>query len=75
MDGHLYTAHGGVAATLLDEAMGNVGGIHKTPGRSIFTAFMHVNYKKPAAHAQYSDDQGEARSEISRAKVIRQSDP
>jgi acyl-coenzyme A thioesterase THEM4 len=47
MDGHLHTAHGGVAATLLDEAMGTVGGIHKTPGKSIFTAFMHVDYKKP----------------------------
>jgi thioesterase superfamily protein 4 len=47
MDGHLHTAHGGVAATLLDEAMGTVAGIHKTPGRSIFTAFMHVDYKKP----------------------------
>jgi acyl-coenzyme A thioesterase THEM4 len=47
MDGHLHTAHGGVAATLLDEAMGIVGLIHKTPGKSIFTAFMHVDYKKP----------------------------
>src|SRR5271156_6118534 len=47
MDGHLRTAHSGVAATLLDETMGTVGGIHKTPGKSIFTAFMHVDYKKP----------------------------
>lgn len=28
MDGHLHTAHGGVAATLLDEAMGTIGGIY-----------------------------------------------
>jgi thioesterase superfamily protein 4 len=47
MDGHLHTAHGGVAATLLDEAMGMLAGIHKQPGRSIFTAYMHVDYKKP----------------------------
>lgn len=47
MNGHLHTAHGGVAATLLDEAMGIVAVIHKTPGRLVFTAFMHVDYKKP----------------------------
>ena len=47
LDGHLHTAHGGVAATLLDEAMGTVAGNHKTPSKSIFTAFMHVDYKKP----------------------------
>jgi hypothetical protein len=47
MDGHLHTAHGGVAATLLDEAMGTIGGIHKSPGKATFTAFMHVGYKKP----------------------------
>ena len=47
MDGHLHTAHGGVAATLLDEAAGNVAGIHKMPGKSIFTAFLHIDYKKP----------------------------
>lgn len=47
LDGHLHTAHGGVAATLLDEAMGIIGGIHKTPGKAIFTAFIHVDYKKP----------------------------
>jgi thioesterase superfamily protein 4 len=47
MDGHLHTAHGGVAATLLDEAMGTLAGIHKEPGKSIFTAYMRVDYKKP----------------------------
>jgi thioesterase superfamily protein 4 len=47
MDGHLNTAHGGVAATLLDEAMGSLAGIHKEPGKSIFTAYMRVDYKKP----------------------------
>jgi acyl-coenzyme A thioesterase THEM4 len=47
LDGHLHTAHGGVAAALLDEAMGTVGGIHKTRGKSQFTAFLHVNYRKP----------------------------
>lgn len=47
MDGHLHTAHGGVAATLLDEAMGTLAGIHKTPGKPIFTAFIHVDYKNP----------------------------
>jgi acyl-coenzyme A thioesterase THEM4 len=47
MDGHLHTAHGGVSATLLDEAMGTLAGIHKEPGKAIFTAYMHVDYKKP----------------------------
>lgn len=47
MDGHLHTAHGGVAATLLDEALGTLAGIHKTPGKSIYTAFLHVDYRKP----------------------------
>lgn len=47
LDGHLHTAHGGVAAALLDEAMGTVGGIHKTRGKSQFTAYLHVNYRKP----------------------------
>lgn len=47
MDGHLHTAHGGVAATLLDEALGTLAGIHKEPGVSIFTGFLHVDYKKP----------------------------
>jgi thioesterase superfamily protein 4 len=47
MDGHLHTAHGGVAATLLDEALGTLAGIHKEPGKSIFTGFIHVDYKKP----------------------------
>ena len=47
VDGHLNTAHGGVAATLLDQALGNVAGIHITPGKNIFTAYLHVNYQKP----------------------------
>jgi thioesterase superfamily protein 4 len=47
LDGHLHTAHGGVAAALLDEAMGTVGGIHKEPGKSQFTAYLHVDYRKP----------------------------
>lgn len=47
MDGHLNTAHGGVAALMLDEAMGTMAGIHKEPGKAIFTAYMHVDYKKP----------------------------
>lgn len=47
MDGHLHTAHGGVAATLIDEALGTLAGIHKEPGVSIFTGYLHVNYKKP----------------------------
>jgi thioesterase superfamily protein 4 len=47
LDGHLHTAHGGVAAALLDEGMGTVGGIHKEPGKSQFTAYLHVNYRKP----------------------------
>lgn len=47
LDGHLHTAHGGVAAALLDEAMGTIGGIHKERGKSQFTAFLHVNYRKP----------------------------
>lgn len=47
MDGHLNTAHGGVAALMLDEAMGTIAGIHKEPGKAIFTAYMHVDYKKP----------------------------
>jgi thioesterase superfamily protein 4 len=47
MDGHLNTAHGGVAALMLDEAMGTMAGMHKEPGKAIFTAYMHVDYKKP----------------------------
>ena len=43
----MHTAHGGVAAALLDEAMGTVGGIHKERGKSQFTAYLHVNYRKP----------------------------
>ena len=46
MDGHLHTLHGGVAPALLDEAMGNVAAIH-TAGKTIYTAFLHINYKKP----------------------------
>lgn len=33
--------HGGMVATLLDEAMGSVAGI------STFTAFLNITYKKP----------------------------
>ena len=47
MDGHKNTAHGGLAATLLDESMGTVGSVHKEPGKSQFTAYLHVDYKKP----------------------------
>ncbi len=47
MNGHLHTAHGGLAAVLLDEVMGLAASIHKTPKKSIFTAYMHVNYRKP----------------------------
>lgn len=47
MDGHLNTAHGGLAATLLDETMGTIAGIHRTRGKSVYTAYLHVNYKKP----------------------------
>ncbi len=47
MDGHLNTAHGGLAATLLDESMGTVGSVHKAPNRSQYTAYLHVDYKKP----------------------------
>lgn len=47
LDGHLHTAHGGVAASLLDEAMGTVGGIQKESGKSQFTAYLHVDYRKP----------------------------
>lgn len=47
MDGHLNTAHGGVSALMLDEAMGTMAGMHKEPGKAIYTAYMHTNYKKP----------------------------
>ncbi|KAF2432602.1 hypothetical protein EJ08DRAFT_122991 [Tothia fuscella] len=47
LDGHLHTAHGGVTASLIDEALGSLAGIHKTPGKSIFTAYMKIDYKKP----------------------------
>ncbi|QDS77730.1 hypothetical protein FKW77_004437 [Venturia effusa] len=47
MDGHLHTAHGGVSALMLDEAMGTMAGLHKKPGKAIFTAYMNTNYKKP----------------------------
>jgi thioesterase superfamily protein 4 len=47
MDGHLNTAHGGVAALMLDEAMGTLAGIHKEIGKAIFTAYMHIDYKRP----------------------------
>lgn len=47
MDGHLNTAHGGVSATMLDEAMGTMAAMHKEPGTAIFTAYLHTNFKKP----------------------------
>lgn len=47
VDGHLNTAHGGISALILDEAMGRLASIHKEDGKMIFTAYMHVNYEKP----------------------------
>lgn len=41
VNGHQHIMHGGMVATLLDEAMGSVAGI------STFTAFLNITYKKP----------------------------
>lgn len=47
MNGHQNTAHGGLAAVMLDEVLGLAASIHKSPGKSVFTAYIHVDYKKP----------------------------
>ncbi|KAE9980525.1 hypothetical protein EG328_000261 [Venturia inaequalis] len=47
VDGHLNTAHGGVSALMLDEAMGNMALMHTEPGTPVFTTYMHTTYKKP----------------------------
>ncbi|RMJ22919.1 Thioesterase superfamily [Aspergillus sp. HF37] len=47
MNGHTNVVHGGLIATILDETMGMVAGLHQSPGMSAYTAAVNVSYKKP----------------------------
>ncbi|TID17832.1 Thioesterase superfamily [Venturia nashicola] len=47
MDGHLNTVHGGISAVILDQAMGTMAEMHQEPGKAIFTAYLHTEFKKP----------------------------
>ena len=45
--GHTNIAHGGLIAAILDETMGMVVTLHRSPGMSGYTAFINVRFRKP----------------------------
>lgn len=47
INGHPNIAHGGLIASILDEAMGMVVSLYGSPGMSGYTAFINVQFKKP----------------------------
>lgn len=47
MNGHVNIIHGGLLATILDDTMGMVAGLHQSPGMSTYTATVSISYKKP----------------------------
>ena len=47
MDGHAGVVHGGLIATVMDEVLTLLAGLHKDPDRAGYTAYLKVDYKKP----------------------------
>jgi acyl-coenzyme A thioesterase THEM4 len=47
MDGHAGIVHGGLIATVMDEILLLLAGLHKEPYGSGYTAYLKVDYKKP----------------------------
>ncbi|KAG8409042.1 hypothetical protein J3459_010468 [Metarhizium acridum] len=47
VNGHTNVAHGGLVATILDDTMGMVVGLHRSPGMSGYTASLNIKYRKP----------------------------
>ncbi|KAK2612468.1 hypothetical protein QQS21_001572 [Conoideocrella luteorostrata] len=49
INGHSNVAHGGLVATILDDTMGMVVTLHRSPGMSGYTAFLNMKFRKPLA--------------------------
>ena len=47
INGHTNIAHGGLIAAILDETMGMLVTLHRSPGMSGYTAFINVRFRKP----------------------------